>query len=103
MASTFLSKPSYWHLMKSICCSIKTTAEKLFVTTANEENQQTRANSESDTLTVSGDGTWQKQGFSSSFGATSWIGHWSGRVMDIFISSSHYLACELWRKQLNTN
>uniref|UniRef100_A0A6V7KW45 Mutator-like transposase domain-containing protein n=1 Tax=Bracon brevicornis TaxID=1563983 RepID=A0A6V7KW45_9HYME len=103
MASTFLSKSSHLDLMKSISCSVKTTAEKFLVSAANEETQQTRANSESDTLTVSGDGTWQKQGFSSSFGVTSLIGYWSGKVIDIFISSLHCQACKLWEKQLNTD
>lgn len=102
MASSFLSKPSYGDLMKSICCSIKTTGKKFLVSAADEEKQQTRAHSESDILTVSGDGTWHKQGFSSAFGVTSLIGYWSGKVIDIFISSSQCQACKLWRNKLNT-
>ncbi|XP_044584091.1 uncharacterized protein LOC123264723 [Cotesia glomerata] len=91
IASSFLSKQSYLDLMKSICCSIETTAEKFLVSAADKEKQLTRANSESDTLTVSGDGTWQKQGFSSSFGVTSLIGYWSGKVIDIFIGTKNML------------
>ncbi|XP_044584008.1 uncharacterized protein LOC123264657 [Cotesia glomerata] len=53
IASSFLSKQSYLDLMKSICCSIETTAEKFLVSAADEEKQLTRANSESNTLTVS--------------------------------------------------
>nr|XP_036230996.1 uncharacterized protein LOC118683174 [Bactrocera oleae] len=44
-----------------------------------------------------------RQGFCSSFGVTSLIGYWSGKVTDILITSLHCQACKLWKKQLNTN
>ena len=88
--------------MKSICSNVKTTAEKFLLSAAHEEKQKTRENSESDTLTVSGDGTWQKQGFSSLFDVTSLIGYWTGKVIDIFICSLYCLLCKLWGNRLNT-
>ena len=101
IASNFLSKPSYLDMMKSICISVKTTAEKFLISAAKEE-KKTSENSDSDTLTVSGDGTCQKQGFSSLFGVTSLIGYWSGKVIDIYVSSLYCQRCKLWEKKLNT-
>ena len=97
IASDFLSKPSYLDMMKSICISVKTTAEKFLISAAKEE-KKTSENSDSDTLTVSGDGTWQKQGFSSLFGVTSLIGYWSGKVIDIYVSGLYCQLCKLWEK-----
>ena len=97
IASNFLSKPSYLDMMKSICISVKTTAEKFLIYAAKEE-KKTSENSDFDTLTVSGDGTLQKQGFSSLFGVTSLIGYWSGKVIDIYVSSLYCQRCKLWVK-----
>lgn len=102
ISSHFLTKACYLDIMKSICYSVKTTAEKFLLSAANEEKQKTNSNSKSDTLTVSGDGTWQKQGFSSLFGVTSLIGYWTGKVIDIFVSDLHCQLCKLWEKKLNT-
>ena len=52
IASSFVWQSSYLDVMKSICSNVKTTAEKFLLSAAHEENQKTRENSESDTLTV---------------------------------------------------
>ena len=39
IASNFLSKPSYLDMMKSICISVKTTAEKVLISAAKEEKK----------------------------------------------------------------
>ena len=87
LASSFLSKTSYLDTMNKICSSVKTTAEKFLFSAATEEKKTTQEITQSDTLTVSGDGTWMKQGFSSLFGVTFLIGYWKGKVIDIFVSS----------------
>lgn len=51
-----------------------------------------------DELTVSGDGTWKKRGFSSLFGVSTLIGKYSGKVLDASVMSSF-----LWRMQLAEN
>lgn len=53
-------------------------------------------------LTVSGDGTWKKRGYTSLFGVTSLIGYYSGKIVDIFVKSFYCKQCEICRKKLNT-
>ncbi|KAL6421171.1 hypothetical protein ACFW04_013733 [Cataglyphis niger] len=53
-------------------------------------------------LTVSGDGTWRKRGFSSHYGVSTIIGFYSGKVIDLIINSSYCKACEYWSKNLDT-
>lgn len=53
-------------------------------------------------LTVSGDGTWKKRGFSSLFGVTTLIGIYSNKVIDVIIKSSFCKACSTWEKKIGT-
>lgn len=102
LTCNFLSKPSYLEAMQKICDSVKTTAAQFLYFAAQEEKRATFKNTQSDNLTVSGDGTWMKQGFSSLFGVTSMIGYWTGKVIDIFVSSLYCNLCKLWQNKLNT-
>ena len=43
-----------------------------------------------------------KQGFTSIFGVTSLIGYFTGKVFDIFVSSSYCYMCKLLEQKLNT-
>nr|XP_022909075.1 uncharacterized protein LOC111420331 [Onthophagus taurus] len=49
-------------------------------------------------LTVSGDGTWHRRGFSSLFGLSTLIGYYTGKVVDILVKSSYCKQCETWEK-----
>lgn len=53
-------------------------------------------------LTVSGDGSWRKRGFNSLLGVATIIGHYSGKVLDIFVKSSYCKACESWKQKKDT-
>ena len=46
---------------------------------------------------MSSDGTWHKRGFSSLFGVTSLIGHFTGIIIDLLVKSSYCKACEPWK------
>ena len=48
-------------------------------------------------LTVSGDGTWKKRGFSSLFGISTLVGMYSKRVLDTVVKSSFCQGCNLWK------
>ncbi|XP_070528568.1 uncharacterized protein [Cardiocondyla obscurior] len=54
-------------------------------------------------LTVSGDGTWKKRGFSSLFGVSTLIGKYSNKVIDAVNKSSFCQACNLWNNKKNEN
>lgn len=53
-------------------------------------------------ISVSGDGTWRKRGFSSLFGLVSLIGWCSGKIIDFVVKSKYCRKCEHWKKQLDT-
>ena len=103
--SSFLNQSTYDFYVGKIYECIKTVAEALFTSAAKEEKKLTCAeNGIEDTtdVAVSGDGTWKKRGYSSLFGVCTLIGHYSGKVLDIFVKSSYCKLCEVWEKKLNT-
>lgn len=53
-------------------------------------------------MTVSGDGTWKKRGFSSLFGVASLIGYYTGKVVGILVKSLYCHSCKTWESKLDT-
>ena len=47
-------------------------------------------------LTVSGDGTWKKRGFTSLYGVASLIGYHTGKILDIVVKSAFCKLCRAW-------
>lgn len=83
---------------KSICnISLKSSAQEEKMKTAEALNVQ-----ETTEITVSGDGSWKKRGFSSLFGVSSLIGYYTSKVLDISVKSSFCKACTFWEKRSNT-
>jgi len=81
---------------------IKTVAEILFKKAVKEEIAETckaKDLGKITELTVSGDGTWKKRGFSSLFGVSSIIGYYTGKVIDVIVKSSYCKVCEYWSKK----
>ena len=54
-------------------------------------------------ITVSGDGSWRKRGFSSLFGFASLIGWFTGKVVDVLVKSKYCKSSEHWKKSLDTD
>ena len=78
---------------------------KFFASTVKEEKEATcKANKveEANELTVSGDETLKKRGFSSLFGVSSLIGYYTDKVFDVFIKSSYCHDCVTWERKLDT-
>ncbi|KYN21800.1 Cytochrome b [Trachymyrmex cornetzi] len=104
-SKNFLSKPTYNTYIQKMSQIIQNVANQLFSYAVVEEKEKTsQANNLEDTdeLTVSGDGTWKKRGFSSLFGVSSLIGHYSGKVLDICIKSLYCHACKTWENKLES-
>ena len=57
---------------------------------------------ENDGLTVSGDGSWRRRGFSSLFGVTTLIGWHTGKVLDVCVKSKYCKICEYWARKVGT-
>ncbi|XP_012232335.2 uncharacterized protein [Linepithema humile] len=70
---------------------------------AAKEKEMSLERGQIDGITVSGDGTWRKRGFSSLFGVVSLIGWCTGKVVDIAVKSKFCKACSLWNGKQNTS
>ncbi|XP_074098281.1 uncharacterized protein LOC141526972 [Cotesia typhae] len=92
---SFLDKSTHTILLKQILNCSKTVAETFMMKAVNEEKQAmtTTENEDINHLTVSGDGTWQQRGYTSSFGVSSIIGYFTGKILDINIKNAY---CKLW-------
>ncbi|XP_074099508.1 uncharacterized protein LOC141527761 [Cotesia typhae] len=92
---SFLDKSTHTILLKQILNCSKTVAETFMTKAVNEEKQAmpTTENEDINHLTVSGDGTWQQRGYTSSFGVSSIIGYFTGKILDINIKNAY---CKLW-------
>ncbi|XP_044584531.1 uncharacterized protein LOC123265017 [Cotesia glomerata] len=99
---SFLDKATHTILLKHILDCGKTVAEALMKKAVNQEKKATSENENNNELPVSGDGTWQKRGFTSSFGVSSIIGYYTGKILDINIKSAYCKLCEYWKKKRNT-
>ena len=51
---------------------------------------------------VSGDGSWKKRGFSSLFGVTTLIAHYTGKVIDLIVKCGFCNACNMWNGKKDT-
>lgn len=69
---------------------------------AEEEKKICAEKRQTDGITVSGDGSWRKQGFSSLFGLVTLIGWYTGKVVDILVKSKYCKVCEFWKKKKDT-
>ncbi|KZC10035.1 hypothetical protein WN55_01786 [Dufourea novaeangliae] len=89
-----LSKKSYEGIVQHISGSSKKIVD---VTCKKEIEEEIKLNEENESLllniTVSGDGSWKKRGFSSLYGVTMLIGYHTGKVIDLVVKSSYCQAC----------
>lgn len=100
----FLSENTYTLILKNIYECVKTAIDIIFKKAVREEIENTpKVADDNDNailkLTVSGDGSWRKRGFTSLFGVSSVIGYYCGKVLDIAVKSSYCKMCETWKKK----
>ncbi|XP_039307368.1 uncharacterized protein LOC120358202 [Solenopsis invicta] len=69
---------------------------------AEEEKKMSEENGQLAGITVSGDGSWRKRGYSSLFGITSLIGWFTGKIVDVEVKSKYCKSCEHWKSKLET-
>lgn len=83
----FLTETTYLIILNNIYESVKTCADVIFKKAVREEIENTpnAAGDATPKLTVSGDGSWRKRGYTSLFGVTSVIGYYSGKVLDFVV------------------
>lgn len=97
---------TYDKIIDNIYRASKTVCEMLLKKAVNEEKKKTCTEEECEDcieLTVSGDGTWRKRGFTSSFSIAAVIGHYTGKILDFSVKFTFCKACEMWSDKANTS
>lgn len=88
----------YEKVVNIIHIAAKTVCESSMKNAVKNEKEKQGEKQNVDGLTVSGDGSWRKRGFSSLFGIATIIGYHTGKVLDVVIKSSYCKVCEFWNK-----
>ncbi|GFR13320.1 hypothetical protein TNCT_78301 [Trichonephila clavata] len=73
-------KFNVWSTIKNIHIAAPSVFETLSFAVMQKNTMNEEVGKPQDKLTVSGDGTWKKKGFSSLFGASTLIGKYTGKV-----------------------
>lgn len=94
---------SYYEIVQSIAVATDAVKSKVLRKAAEEEKKISTEKGQLEGLTVSGDGSWRKRGFSSLYGFASLIGWFSGKVIDICVKSKYCKECEYWQKKEGTD
>ena len=84
-----LAKNTYYACLEKINNAATAVYDTVLEIAVNEEKESNAMHGkEAENLTVSGDGTWKKRGFTSLFGVSTLIGSYSGKVVDAMVKSS---------------
>lgn len=92
---------TYYNIVNNLKIATQGVLETVIKKAGKEEKEQTKQRDlPEDELAVSGDGTWARRGFSALVGVTSVIGKYTGKVLDIFVSSKMCQSCENAKKRM---
>ncbi|XP_032682124.1 uncharacterized protein LOC116849269 [Odontomachus brunneus] len=90
----------YYACLENIWTASKAVFDTVILKAASEEKEKnTEAENESLGLTVSGDVTWSKRGYSSLFEVVTLIGKYSDKIVDLIVKSTFCQACNDWQKK----
>lgn len=102
LSSTFNST-TYYGIVKTMHIAVKTIYEAVIRKAGTEEKEKNlEAGNRADILTVSGDGSWSKRGFTSRIGIVSVIGKYTNKILDVAVKSSFCGACSFWKGREGT-
>lgn len=92
----------YDRIVSMISIATTTVRDASMKKAAEEEKRKSEENGQLDGITVSGDGSWRKRGFSSLSGVTSLIGWYTGKVIDVQVKCKYCKGCESWKSKEGT-
>lgn len=96
-------RKSYYSFVTNMNTASKSVFESVQQKAFEEEKAKNVENgNREDHLSVSGDGTWKKRGFSSLFGVTTLIGKYTHKVLDLVVKSSFCQVCSNWASKKGT-
>ena len=86
-----IANNSYYKCLENIQIAATAVYDSVLRIAVNKEKaMNTNHGNVAENLTVSGDSTWKKRGFSSLFGVVTLIGGFSGKVVDAVVKSSFF-------------
>lgn len=96
------SNSGFYGIMEHIRIAVKTIYDKSLHRAAESEQELLRnLGRTEDSLSVSGDGTWSKRGYSSLLGVITLIGKQTGKVLDLIVKSRFCMSCKKMIKKLS--
>lgn len=102
--SSGFANGTYYAFITNLLSASKSTFESIQRKAIVEERQKNvEAGNEETHLTVSGDGSWKRRGFSSLFGVATLIGKYSHKVLDFIVKSSFCQSCSNWASKKGTD
>lgn len=87
----------YDTVIRNIFVATAVVREKSMKKAAAQEKQICEEKGQIDGITVSDDGSWKREGFSSLYGIASLIGWHTGKVVDVLVKSEFCKNCEFWK------
>lgn len=93
---------TYDTIVNNILIATEAVRTKCIQKASEEEKKISIEKGQTNGITVSGDGSWRKRGFSSLYGLVTLIGSSTGKVVDVLVKSKHCKACEFWTKKKDT-
>lgn len=102
ISTSALSRTGYYKCLEKIHIAVKTVSETVFKKAAKEEQEHNKEKGlPEDRLTVSGDGSWPKRGFTALLGLVSLIGKHSNKVIDVIVKSKICQVCSHFSKKFS--
>lgn len=92
----------YDTIVRNISIATAVVREKSMKQAVAQEKVMCEEKGQTDGVTVSGDGSWRKRGFSSLYGITSLIGWHTGKIVDVLVKSKFCKSCDFWKNKKGT-
>lgn len=89
-------------LINTISVATEAVRKQSMERAVKEEKAMASEKGQVDGITVPGNGSWKKRGFSSLFGLVTLIGWFTGKVVDIVVKCKYCKACEFWKNKEDT-
>ncbi|KYQ59592.1 hypothetical protein ALC60_01383 [Trachymyrmex zeteki] len=104
ISASALSSTGYYNCLQHIYCAVEAVTETVFKKAAREEQEMNKEKGlPEDRLTVSGDGSWPKRGFTALLGIISLIGKYTNKVIDVAVRSKICQACSNYSQKFPEN
>lgn len=95
-------KTAYYKVIDAMHTASTAVREIITKKAAQREKELSEEDNDLSGLTVSGDGSWKKRGFSSLLGVSTLIGWRTGQIVDLDVKCKVCKACDQWKQKEGT-